>query len=188
MPLVASKDAKAVGKKVGRSKPPTKVIESSSNVDPAEIYVPDWKVTVFVTFKSLTICEDILNHFAPLAVRASSLSMVDDEMISKLIMASCNFCSLIPEGIARFLKQMQECEAFSKKREAMKANIAALKKDKEGQCFSASQLFLSKHLFVLLQSSNVSFHGLPLLRKSLILLHLFSKTGYTLRDQGTKIA
>ncbi|MFS8006634.1 hypothetical protein Hanom_Chr14g01251551 [Helianthus anomalus] len=58
--------------------------------------------------------------------------MVDDEIISKLIMASCNFCSLILEGIARFRKQMQAYEGFSNKREAMKANIAALKKDKEG--------------------------------------------------------
>ncbi|MFS7955395.1 hypothetical protein Hanom_Chr07g00642111 [Helianthus anomalus] len=71
LPLVAGKDAKAPGKKVGGSKPPTKAIEISSNVDPGEI------------------C-------------ASSSSMVDDEMIFKLIMASYNFCSLIPEGIGRF--------------------------------------------------------------------------------------
>ncbi|KAM0055417.1 hypothetical protein Hdeb2414_s0006g00205851 [Helianthus debilis subsp. tardiflorus] len=91
-----------------------------------------WKVTVSNTFKYPAICEDVLNHFAPLAVQASSSSMVDDEMITKIIMASCNFCALIPEGIARFRKRMQEYEAFSQKREAMKASIAALKKDKEG--------------------------------------------------------
>ncbi|MFS8002435.1 hypothetical protein Hanom_Chr13g01202051 [Helianthus anomalus] len=128
LPLVAGKDAKAAGKKVGGSK----AIESSSNIDQGEIYVPDWKVTVSDIFKSPTVCEDVLNHFSPPIVRASLSSMVDDEMISKLIMASCNFCSLILEGIARFQKWMQEYEAFSKKRETMKASIATLKKDKEG--------------------------------------------------------
>ncbi|MFS8034623.1 hypothetical protein Hanom_Chr17g01583301 [Helianthus anomalus] len=49
-----------------------------------------------------------------------------------MIMASCNFCALLPEGIAHFRKGMQEYEVFSKKREAMKANIAALKKETEG--------------------------------------------------------
>ncbi|MFS8006635.1 hypothetical protein Hanom_Chr14g01251561 [Helianthus anomalus] len=102
LPLVAGKDAKAAGKKVEGSKPLTKAIESSSNVDPGDIYVPDWKVTISDTFKSPTICEDVLNHFNPPAVRASSFSMVDDEMISKLIIAYCKFCSLIPEGIVRF--------------------------------------------------------------------------------------
>ncbi|KAL9997311.1 hypothetical protein Hdeb2414_s0634g00927601 [Helianthus debilis subsp. tardiflorus] len=65
LPLVARKDAKVVGNKVGGSKPPTKAIESSSNVVPGEIYVPNRKVTVSDTFKSPTVCEDVLNHFAP---------------------------------------------------------------------------------------------------------------------------
>ncbi|KAF5813739.1 hypothetical protein HanXRQr2_Chr03g0102231 [Helianthus annuus] len=76
LPLVAGKDAKAAGKKVGGSKPSTKAIESSSNVDPGDIYVPDWKVTVSETFKSPTVCEDVLNHFAPPTVQASLSSMV----------------------------------------------------------------------------------------------------------------
>ncbi|KAF5783156.1 hypothetical protein HanRHA438_Chr11g0517311 [Helianthus annuus] len=75
--------------------------------------------------------------------------MVDNEMISKLIMASCNFCSLIPEGIARFRKRMQEYEALSKKREAMKASIAALKKDKEG--FAEKELAWQKKVHELTQ-------------------------------------
>ncbi|MFS8018729.1 hypothetical protein Hanom_Chr15g01395421 [Helianthus anomalus] len=41
LPLVAGKDAKAASKKLGGSKPSTKAIEGSSNVDPGEIYVPD---------------------------------------------------------------------------------------------------------------------------------------------------
>ncbi|KAJ0467319.1 hypothetical protein HanIR_Chr14g0684001 [Helianthus annuus] len=92
----------------------------------------DLEVAVSDTFKSPAIYEDVLNHFAPPAVRASSYSMVDNEMISKMIMASCNFCALLPEGIAQFRKWMQEYEVFSKKREAMKASMDALRKEKEG--------------------------------------------------------
>ncbi|KAF5814681.1 hypothetical protein HanRHA438_Chr03g0125741 [Helianthus annuus] len=149
LPLVAGKDANVVGKKVGGSKPSTKAIEGSSSVDPGEIYVPIWKVTISDTFKSPAIYEDVLNHFAPPAGRASSSSMVDDEMITNMIMASCNFCALIPEGISRFRKRMQEYEAFSKKREAMKASIATLKKDKEG--FVEKELAWQKKLHELTQ-------------------------------------
>ncbi|KAM0031869.1 hypothetical protein Hdeb2414_s0017g00514161 [Helianthus debilis subsp. tardiflorus] len=49
--LVVGKDNKAVGKKVGGLKPLGKAIEGSSNVDPGEIYVPSWKVTVADSFK-----------------------------------------------------------------------------------------------------------------------------------------
>ncbi|KAM0040339.1 hypothetical protein Hdeb2414_s0012g00392651 [Helianthus debilis subsp. tardiflorus] len=136
-PLVVAKDNKALGKKVGGLKPSGKAIERSSNVDPGEIYVPDWKVTVSDSFKSLSICEDVLTHFAPTAVRTSSSSMDDDHMIAKMIMGACNLCALLPEGISRFRKRMQEYEAFSKKkkkkkREAMKVSMAALKKESEG--------------------------------------------------------
>ncbi|MFS8034624.1 hypothetical protein Hanom_Chr17g01583311 [Helianthus anomalus] len=65
LPLVVGKDTKALGKKVGGSKPSGKAIESSSNVDIKEIYVPDWKITVSDNFKSPAVCEDVLNHFAP---------------------------------------------------------------------------------------------------------------------------
>ncbi|KAF5799856.1 hypothetical protein HanXRQr2_Chr07g0309321 [Helianthus annuus] len=125
--LVVGKDTKALGKKVGGLKSLGKAIEGSSNVDSGEIYVPDWKVTASNSFKSHAVCEDVLNHFAPppppAAVRASSSSMVDDRMISKMIMAFCNLCALLHKGIARFRKRMQEYEVFSKKREAMKANM-----------------------------------------------------------------
>ncbi|KAJ0766089.1 hypothetical protein HanPI659440_Chr08g0311451 [Helianthus annuus] len=82
LPLVVDKDNKAVGKKVGGLKPLGKALESSSNVDLGEIYMPNWKVTIVDSFKS------------------------------------------------RFRKRMQEHEAFSKKRDAMKANMTALKKGK----------------------------------------------------------
>ncbi|KAM0035696.1 hypothetical protein Hdeb2414_s0015g00449481 [Helianthus debilis subsp. tardiflorus] len=149
LPLEAGKDDKVVGKKVGGSRPSAKGIKGSTSVDLGEIYVPNWKVTVSDTFKSPAICKDVLNHFAPQAVQTSSSSMVDDEMIIKMFMASCNFCALIPEDIARFRKRMQEYEAFSKKREAMKATIAALKKDKEG--FADKELAWQKKVRELIQ-------------------------------------
>ncbi|MFS7986536.1 hypothetical protein Hanom_Chr11g01011461 [Helianthus anomalus] len=108
LPLVVGKDTNALGKKFGGLKPTGKAIESSSNVDSGETYVPDWKVTVSDSFKSPAICEDVLNHFFPLVVRASSSSIVDDQMICIMIMASCNLYALLPEGIARFRNQMQE--------------------------------------------------------------------------------
>ncbi|KAM0008583.1 hypothetical protein Hdeb2414_s0022g00616041 [Helianthus debilis subsp. tardiflorus] len=76
LPLEVGKDTKALGKKVGESKPSGEAIESSSNDDSEEIYMPDWKVTVNDSFKSPAICKDVLNHFAPPTVRASSSSMV----------------------------------------------------------------------------------------------------------------
>ncbi|KAM0046882.1 hypothetical protein Hdeb2414_s0009g00321791 [Helianthus debilis subsp. tardiflorus] len=114
LPLVVGKDTKEFGKKVGGLKSSGKTIESSSNIDSGKIYVPNWKVTVSDNFKSPAVCEDVLNHFAPPAIRASSSSssMVDDQMISKMVMASCNLCALLPDGIAHFRKRMQEYEVF----------------------------------------------------------------------------
>ncbi|MFS7889903.1 hypothetical protein Hanom_Chr00s000005g01612451 [Helianthus anomalus] len=76
LPLAVGKDTKALGKKVGESKPSGKAIESSLNDDSEEIYMPDWKVTVNDSFKSPAVCEDVLNHFAPPTICASSSSMV----------------------------------------------------------------------------------------------------------------
>ncbi|MFS8021359.1 hypothetical protein Hanom_Chr16g01426511 [Helianthus anomalus] len=58
--------------------------------------------------------------------------MDDDQMISKMILDACNLASLIPEGISHFRKRMQEYEAFSKKRDGMKASMVSLKKESEG--------------------------------------------------------
>ncbi|KAJ0440126.1 hypothetical protein HanHA300_Chr16g0632981 [Helianthus annuus] len=115
--LEVGKDNKAVGKKVGEGwglKPSSKAIEGSSNVDPGEIYVAD-----------------VLTHFVPPIVRDTCSSMDDDQMIAKMILGACNLSALLPEGISRFRKRMQEYEAFSKKRDAMKASMAALKKESE---------------------------------------------------------
>ncbi|KAJ0792675.1 hypothetical protein HanOQP8_Chr01g0020651 [Helianthus annuus] len=74
--LVVSKDTKALGKKVGGSNSSGKAIESSSNVDSGEIYVPDWKVTVSDSFKSPSVYEDVLNHFAPPVAEELKASLV----------------------------------------------------------------------------------------------------------------
>ncbi|MFS8026190.1 hypothetical protein Hanom_Chr16g01483961 [Helianthus anomalus] len=58
--------------------------------------------------------------------------MDDDQMISKMMMGAYNFDSLLPKGISRFRKRMQEYEAFSKKRDGIKASMASLKKEREG--------------------------------------------------------
>ncbi|KAJ0903811.1 hypothetical protein HanPSC8_Chr07g0274301 [Helianthus annuus] len=79
--------------------------------------------------------------------------MVDEEMISKMTMASCNFCASIPEGIAWFRKRMQKYEVFSKKREAMKASMAALKKEKES--FAEKELAWQKKVHELTQRHEV---------------------------------
>ncbi|KAM0052217.1 hypothetical protein Hdeb2414_s0007g00245651 [Helianthus debilis subsp. tardiflorus] len=81
--LVVGKDTKALSKKVGGSNPSGKAIEGSFNVDSGEIYVPDWKVTVSDSFKSPSVREDVLNHFIPPVVRASSSSMVDDQLFPR---------------------------------------------------------------------------------------------------------
>ncbi|KAM0061591.1 hypothetical protein Hdeb2414_s0004g00137911 [Helianthus debilis subsp. tardiflorus] len=58
--------------------------------------------------------------------------MDDDSMISCMLMSVCNFASMLPEGVSRFCKRIQEYEEFLKKRDKMKASMAALKKENEG--------------------------------------------------------
>ncbi|MFS8026192.1 hypothetical protein Hanom_Chr16g01483981 [Helianthus anomalus] len=132
LPLVVGKESKATGKKVTGLKDSGKSVEGSANVNPGEVYVLGWKVTVGDSFKSSSVCEGLLTYFAPPAVRDSCSSMDDDQMISKMMMGAYNLASLLPKGISRFRKRMQEYEAFSKKRDGIKASMAALKKEREG--------------------------------------------------------
>ncbi|KAM0012200.1 hypothetical protein Hdeb2414_s0007g00242301 [Helianthus debilis subsp. tardiflorus] len=110
LPLVVGKDNKAEAKNVAGLKPSGKTIEGSSNVDPGEIYVPGWKVTVADSFKSSSVCEDVLTHFAPHTVRDSRSSMDDDQMLAKMILGASNLSALLPKGISRFRKRLQEYE------------------------------------------------------------------------------
>ncbi|MFS7988031.1 hypothetical protein Hanom_Chr11g01029761 [Helianthus anomalus] len=107
LPLVMGKESKAVGKKVAWLKPLAKAIEGSAKINPGEIYVPGWKVTIADSFKSSSVCEDVLTHFAPPVVRDSCSSMDDDQMISMMILRACNLVALLPEGISCFRKRMQ---------------------------------------------------------------------------------
>ncbi|KAJ0735178.1 hypothetical protein HanPI659440_Chr11g0429061 [Helianthus annuus] len=110
LPLVMGKESKTVGKKVAGLKPLVKVVEGSTNINPGEIYMPGWKVTVVAdSFKSSSICEDVLTHFAPPVVQDCCSSMDDDQMISKMILAACNLAALLPEWISRFRKRTQPC-------------------------------------------------------------------------------
>ncbi|KAJ0800153.1 hypothetical protein HanPI659440_Chr03g0099691 [Helianthus annuus] len=132
LPLVVGKESKAAGKKVAGLKDSGKVVEGSANVNPGEVYVLGWKVMVSDSFKSSSVCEDVLTYFAPPVVPDSCSSMDDDHMISKMILGACNLVTLLPKGISRFRKRMQEYKAFSKKRDGMKASMAALKKENKG--------------------------------------------------------
>ncbi|KAJ0700957.1 hypothetical protein HanOQP8_Chr10g0373911 [Helianthus annuus] len=94
-----------------------------------EVYVPNWGVKVGDSFKDANICADVLANFAPPGVRGSISEMEGDTMLSRLILSSCNLSALVAEGVTRFRKGMQEYEEFSKKKEKMKASMAAVKKD-----------------------------------------------------------
>ncbi|MFS7989575.1 hypothetical protein Hanom_Chr11g01048551 [Helianthus anomalus] len=91
--------------------------EGSTDVNPGDVYVPEWNVKVGDSFKSSVVCEDVLTHFAPLMVRGSLATMDDDLMISRMMMSACNFASMLPEGVSR---------------DIMKASLATLKKEAEG--------------------------------------------------------
>ncbi|KAJ0744448.1 hypothetical protein HanPI659440_Chr10g0387681 [Helianthus annuus] len=92
-----------------------------------EVYVPNWGVKVGDSFKDANICADVLANFAPPpGVRGSISEMEGDTMLSRVILTFCNLSSLVAEGVTRFRKGMQEYEEFSKKKEKMKASMAAV--------------------------------------------------------------
>ncbi|KAJ0715543.1 hypothetical protein HanPI659440_Chr13g0502421 [Helianthus annuus] len=132
--LVAGKDAKAAGKKVRGSKPPTKTIKSSSNVDQGEIYVSDWKVTVSDTFKSPTICEDVLNHFAHPAREAmkaniAALKKDKEGFVEKELAWQKKVHELTQRHEDEIGELKQQAEALSKEKEELEVSMAQLAKD-----------------------------------------------------------
>ncbi|MFS7976344.1 hypothetical protein Hanom_Chr10g00891381 [Helianthus anomalus] len=90
------------------------------------------KAMVGGSFKDANVCADVLANFAPPGVRGSISEMEGDTMLSRLILSSCNLSALVDEGVTRFHKGMQEYDEFSKKKEKMKAYMAAMKKDIDG--------------------------------------------------------
>ncbi|KAF5809863.1 hypothetical protein HanRHA438_Chr04g0172621 [Helianthus annuus] len=55
--------------------------------------------------------------------------MEDDMMISRMMLSICNLAAMLPEGVSLLRKRMQEYEDFSKKKDKMKASVAAMKKE-----------------------------------------------------------
>ncbi|KAJ0741202.1 hypothetical protein HanOQP8_Chr06g0225361 [Helianthus annuus] len=104
---------------------PRKDIEGLSE---DEIYVPNWGVKFGDSFKDANVCADVLANFSPLGVRGSISEMEGDTMLSRLILSSCNLSALLAEGVTHFRKGIQEYDEFSKKKDKMKASMAAMKR------------------------------------------------------------
>ncbi|KAJ0866270.1 hypothetical protein HanRHA438_Chr12g0549861 [Helianthus annuus] len=97
-----------------------------------EVYVPNWSVKIEDSFKDASVCADMLANFAPPGVRGAISEMEGDTMLSRLMLSFCNLSALVAEGVTRFRKGMQEYEEFSKKKEKLKASMAAMKKENDG--------------------------------------------------------
>ncbi|KAJ0601059.1 hypothetical protein HanIR_Chr03g0124091 [Helianthus annuus] len=135
----AEKEKKLVvhSKKASAKKVMATPIQGSSSkdvegFDPDEVYVPGWSVKIDDSFKDAAVCEDVLSHIAPPSVHNTIAEMDDDMMLSRIILSTCNHAAMLPQGIARFRKRMQEYEEFSKKKDKMKSSMAAMKKEIAG--------------------------------------------------------
>ncbi|KAJ0810316.1 hypothetical protein HanPI659440_Chr01g0025691 [Helianthus annuus] len=122
------------GKKASSKKVVVTPVQGSSSrdvegLDPEEVYVPGWSVKNDDSFKDAAVCEDALSHLAPPSVHNTIAGMDDDLMLSRMILSTCNLASMLPQGIARFRKRMQEYEEFSKKKDKMKSSMAVMNKE-----------------------------------------------------------
>ncbi|KAJ0696354.1 hypothetical protein HanLR1_Chr10g0356191 [Helianthus annuus] len=107
-------------------------VEGLEEPEAEEVYVPNWVVKVGDSFKDPTVCADVLAHFAPTGVRDAISEMEGDHFISRLMLSSCNLYALLAEGVTRFTKGMQEYEEVTKKKDKLKASMAAMKKEVDG--------------------------------------------------------
>ncbi|KAM0029385.1 hypothetical protein Hdeb2414_s0018g00525081 [Helianthus debilis subsp. tardiflorus] len=119
-----------------------KIVESFEGPEGEEVYVPNWGVKVGDSFKDPAVYAEVLAHFAPPGVRSAISEMEADHFISRLMLSSCNLQALLAEGVTHFTKGMQEYEDASKKKDKMKASMAATKKEIDG--FSEKELSLGK--------------------------------------------
>ncbi|KAJ0908789.1 hypothetical protein HanRHA438_Chr07g0314361 [Helianthus annuus] len=119
-----------------------KSVESFEGSEGQDIYVPNWGVKVGDNFKDPTVCAEALAHFAPPGVRSAISEMEADHLISRMMLSSCNLSAFLAEGVTRFAKGMQEYEEASKKKDKMKASIAAMKN--EIACFAEKEEAWSK--------------------------------------------
>ncbi|MFS7935754.1 hypothetical protein Hanom_Chr05g00407271 [Helianthus anomalus] len=127
--LVVLGKKKASGKKVTVTLVQGSTCKDIEGLSEDGVYVPNWCVKVGDSFKDVSVCADVLANFAPLGDRGSISEIECDTMLSRLILSSCNLSALVAKGVTRFQNGMQEYEEFSKKKEKMKASIAAMKRD-----------------------------------------------------------
>ncbi|MFS7955887.1 hypothetical protein Hanom_Chr07g00648041 [Helianthus anomalus] len=133
LPLVVGNDTKALGKKVGGLKPTGNAIEGSSNVDSGEIYVPDWKVTVSDSFKSVAVCEDVLNHFAPhlsaMKANMATLKKETERFAEKEKAWQKKVHELTQRHEVKVCELKQQVEASIKENGELEASLGQLAKD-----------------------------------------------------------
>ncbi|KAJ0752942.1 putative oxidoreductase [Helianthus annuus] len=84
--------------------------------------------------------------------------MEADHLISRMMLSSCNLSSLLAEGVTHFAKGMQEYEEASKKKEKMKASIAAMKKEIDS--FSEKELAWVKKVGELTRRHEIEMNDL----------------------------
>ncbi|MFS7937238.1 hypothetical protein Hanom_Chr05g00425251 [Helianthus anomalus] len=127
--LVVVGKKKASGKKVVVTPVQGSSSKDVEGLSEDEVYVPAWSMKVGDNFKDANVCADVLAHFAPSGVRDAISEMEGDNMLSRLMLSSCNLSALVAEGVTCFRKGMQEYKEFSKKKEKMKSSMAAMKKE-----------------------------------------------------------
>ncbi|MFS7912256.1 hypothetical protein Hanom_Chr02g00127911 [Helianthus anomalus] len=105
--VVVGKKGRSEGKKVvvstagGSSK---RSGEDLLDGNAGEIYIPNWQVKVGDSFKSSTVCEDVLNNFSPLMVRGSISVMEDDMLLFQMMLSAFNLVAMLPEGVSHLGK------------------------------------------------------------------------------------
>ncbi|KAM0001036.1 hypothetical protein Hdeb2414_s0391g00884221 [Helianthus debilis subsp. tardiflorus] len=130
--LVVLGKKKALGKKVATTPVQVSSSKAVKGLSEDEVCVPNWSVKIGDSFKDASVCADVLANFAPPGVRGAISEMEGDTMLSRLMLSFCNLSALVDEGVTRFRKGMQEYEEFTKKKEKIKASMAAMKKENDG--------------------------------------------------------
>ncbi|KAJ0557826.1 hypothetical protein HanIR_Chr07g0329551 [Helianthus annuus] len=103
-----------------------KSVESFEGSEGQDIYVPNWGLRLVIILK------------IPLFVLKLLLIL----LLLAMMLSSCNLSAFLAEGVTRFAKGMQEYEEASKKKDKMKASIAAMKN--EIACFAEKEEAWSK--------------------------------------------
>ncbi|KAM0039116.1 hypothetical protein Hdeb2414_s0012g00378311 [Helianthus debilis subsp. tardiflorus] len=156
--IVSSKKKKLKGSTPVIQGSSVKSVESFEGSEGQEVYVPKWGVKVGDSFKDSAICAEALAHFAPPGIRSAISEMEADHLIYRMMLSSCNLSALLAEGVTRFAKGMQEYEKAFKKKEKMKASIAAMKKEIDN--FSEKELVWVKKVGELTRRHEIEMNDL----------------------------